>query len=74
MGHIRLGRLPRTRKWIQVLGLIGEGAGTPEVAPSNMDVSQGGLIKASKDLRLNLSNMLSQPRTFRLCQRLARVV
>ncbi len=49
MGHIRLGRLPQTRKWIQVLGLISEGAGAPEVAASTMEASQGGLIKAARD-------------------------
>ena len=49
MGHIRLGRLPRTRKWIQVLDLIGGGAGAPEVAASTMEASQGGLAKAAKD-------------------------
>jgi hypothetical protein len=49
MGHIRLGDLPRTRKWIQVLDLIGGGAGTPEVAAATMDASQGGLAKAAKD-------------------------
>ncbi len=32
MGHIRLGILPRTRKWIEVLDLIGGGAGSSEVA------------------------------------------
>ncbi len=42
MGHIRLGALPRTRKWIQVLDLIGGGAGAPEVAASAMEASQGG--------------------------------
>ena len=49
MGHIRLGTLPRTRKWIQVLDLIGDGAGTPDVAAATMDASQGGLISAEKD-------------------------
>ena len=49
MGHIRLQSLPRTRKWIQVLDLIGGGAGTPEVAAATMDASQGGLAKAAKD-------------------------
>jgi len=49
MGHIRLGRLPRTRKWNQVLGLIGGGADAPEVAASAMEASQGGLVKAAKD-------------------------
>ena len=49
MGHIRLQRLPRTRQWIQVLDLIGGGAGTPELAAATMDASQGGLAAAAKD-------------------------
>lgn len=49
MGHIRLGYLPRTRKWIQVLDLIGGGAGTPQVAAATMEACQRGLLKASKD-------------------------
>jgi hypothetical protein len=49
MGHIRLGTLPRTRQWIQVLDLIGGGAGTPEVAAATMDASQRGLIGAAGD-------------------------
>lgn len=52
MGHIRLGTLPRTRKWIQVLDLIGGGAGAPEIAAATMEASQGGLMKAAKDLGL----------------------
>jgi hypothetical protein len=48
-GHIRLGTLPRTQQWIQVLDLIGGGAGTPDVAAATMDASQGGLIRAAKD-------------------------
>ena len=49
MGHIRLGTLPRTRQWIQVLDLIGGGAGTPDVAAATMDASQRGLASAAKD-------------------------
>ena len=49
MGHVRLGTLARTRKWNQVLDLIGGGAGTPEVAAATMDASQGGLSAAAKD-------------------------
>ena len=49
MGHIRLGTLPRTRQWIQVLDLIGGGAGTPVVAAATMDASERGLISAAKD-------------------------
>ncbi len=49
MGHTRLGRLPRTRKWIQVLDLIGGGAGIPEVAAATMEASQQGLTNAAED-------------------------
>jgi hypothetical protein len=49
MGHIRLGTLPRTRQWIQVLDLIGGGADTSDVAAATMDASQHGLKEAAKD-------------------------
>ena len=49
MGHIRLGTLPRTRKWIEVLDLIGGGAGSLEVAAATMDASDRGLAGAAKD-------------------------
>ena len=49
MGHNILGNLPRTRKWIQVLDLIGGGAGTPEIAAATMEASQEGLSKAAND-------------------------
>ena len=49
MGHIRLGTLPRTRQWIQVLDLIGGRAGMPDVAAATMDASQRGLLRAAKD-------------------------
>jgi alkaline phosphatase len=32
MGHIRLGDLPRTRKWQEVVAFIEGGAGTAQVA------------------------------------------
>jgi hypothetical protein len=49
MGHIRLGTLPRTRQWIEVLDLIGGGASTPDIAAATMDASQRGLSHAAKD-------------------------
>jgi hypothetical protein len=52
MGHIRLGTLPRTRKWIEVLDLIGGGAGSPDVAAATMGASAHGLAGAAKDLGL----------------------
>lgn len=52
MGHIRLGSLPRTRKWMEVLDLIGGGAGSPEVAAKTMDASKRGLAGAANDAGL----------------------
>lgn len=49
MGHIRLGTLPRTRKWIEVLDLVGGGGGSPQVAAATLDASKHGLAKAADD-------------------------
>ena len=49
MGHTRLGDLPKTRKWQQVIALLGEGGGSAEIAAATLDASRGGLVRASKD-------------------------
>lgn len=49
MGHIRLGNLPQTKKWKQVVELIGGGAGAPEVATATLDAAKKGLLEAPKD-------------------------
>jgi hypothetical protein len=49
MGHIRLGRLPRTVKWNQVVSLIDSGASTADIALVAFDASRKGLQTASKD-------------------------
>lgn len=49
MGHVRLGELPRTRNWVQVLDLVGGGAGAPDVAAATMRAAQRGLEEASQD-------------------------
>jgi hypothetical protein len=49
MGHIRLGRLPRTRNWQRVVGLIGAGAATPEIAAATLEASKRGLKEAERD-------------------------
>lgn len=49
MGHVRLGTLPRTRNWIQVLDLVGAGAGAPDVAAATMNAAQRGLEAAAQD-------------------------
>lgn len=49
MGHVRLGILPRTRNWIQVLDLVGGGASAPDVAAATMIAAQRGLEAAAQD-------------------------
>jgi hypothetical protein len=52
MGHIRLGRLPRTRKWQQVVSLIDGGARTSAIAAATLKASENGLEGAAKDVAL----------------------
>jgi hypothetical protein len=49
MGHTRLGNLPRTRKWQQVVALLESGAGTGQVAAATLDASKRGLDQAARD-------------------------
>lgn len=49
MGHVRLGNLPRTRKWQEVVGLIEGGAGTAQVANATTTAAEKGLNLAAKD-------------------------
>lgn len=49
MGHIRLGNLPRTRRWQQVIGLLEAGAGTPQVAAATLEAAKRGLAEAADD-------------------------
>ncbi|MGI8960597.1 MAG: hypothetical protein ACR2IV_12690 [Bryobacteraceae bacterium] len=49
MGHIRLGRLPKTRKWQEVVGLLGARATAPEIAAATIDASRAGLKRAARD-------------------------
>ena len=48
MGHIRLGNLPRTRKWQQVVALLDSGAATDQVAAATLDASKRGLEEAAR--------------------------
>lgn len=52
MGHLRLGELPRTRKWQQVVALIDGGAGTAQIANATITAAEGGLEKAGHDAGL----------------------
>jgi len=49
MGHIRLGNLPRTRKWQQVVALLDSGAPTDQIAAATLDASKRGLLQAAHD-------------------------
>jgi len=49
MGHTRLGDLPRTRKWQQVVALIEGGAGTAQVANATMRAAERGFRLAAED-------------------------
>ena len=52
MGHIRLGTLPKTRKWQQVVSLITEGADVERIAAASADAAEHGLERASSDQAL----------------------
>ena len=49
MGHVRLGTLPKTLKWQQVVGLITEGADVARIAAASADAAEYGLERASAD-------------------------
>lgn len=53
MGHIRLGALPKSRKWEHVVGLIAEGADVDRVAAASADAADHGLEQASRDQGLS---------------------
>src|ERR1700722_183014 len=49
MGHTRLGRLPRLRKWQDVVDLVGAGGITADIAAATLKASQHGLDDAARD-------------------------
>ncbi|MCC7066290.1 MAG: hypothetical protein IT456_26080 [Planctomycetes bacterium] len=49
MGNQRLGPLPRSKRWQQLVGLIVVGAGASQVATATIDAAEQGLSQASKD-------------------------
>jgi hypothetical protein len=53
MGHIRLGTLPRTRRWKEVIDLVGGGASSAAVAAATLDAVDQDLAKAADDPGLN---------------------
>jgi len=49
MGHTRLGRLARTRRWLQVIGLLQAGATAAQVARATMIAAEQGFTAAAND-------------------------
>ena len=49
MGHVRLGTLPKSRKWRQVVEELRLGAGIGAVAASAADAAEASLEAASND-------------------------
>src|SRR5262245_48893331 len=49
MGHIRLGSLPTTKKWNQVVSLIASGANVDQIAAASADAAEYGIERASHD-------------------------
>lgn len=49
MGHLRLGRLPRSRPWKAVIHLLGSGAGVPELAAATALAAENELRAARGD-------------------------
>ena len=51
MGHIRLGTLPRSKKWREVVDLIATDASVEKIAEAAADASDKDLLRASGDPR-----------------------
>jgi len=43
MGHVRLGTLPKTQKWRQVVSLIAGGADVERIAAGSANAAENGL-------------------------------
>ena len=49
MGHIRLGRLPQTRTWQRVVGLLGVAAPTGLIAAASAAAAERAIVQAASD-------------------------
>jgi len=58
MGHIRLGALPRTRKWEQVVELIKRDGNAADVAAAALDAAEKGFQQAAEDEGLGRATWL----------------
>ena len=58
MGHIRLGELPRTRKWEQVVELVKSDGDAAAVAAAALDAAEEGFKEAAEDEGLGQATWL----------------
>ena len=50
MGHLRLGTLPTSKRWKEVVSLIPEPSSTvPDIAAATMEAAKGGVKRAAND-------------------------
>ena len=50
MGHVRTGPLPRTRRWVRVVGLVTGGAGAAQVATATLNAADQAFARAANDV------------------------
>ena len=58
MGHVRLGTLPRSKKWRDVVSLLEAGSSVQAVAEAAAKASEHDLSRASKDPRFQFVTSL----------------
>jgi len=58
MGHIRLGTLPRSKKWRDVVDLLGSEVSAHEIAQAAANASERDLSRASRDPRFQFISSL----------------
>jgi hypothetical protein len=49
LGHQRLGRLPQSKKWAEVIDLLQQGADVGLIAEATSAAAEGGMVDASRD-------------------------
>lgn len=67
MGHIRLGTLSQTKKWLAVVELLGDGASAAEIAEASADAANRDMARMPQDetFRFVLQLLAMAPREAR---------
>lgn len=53
MGHVRLGTLPRTREWKEVVRMIADGSDVPQIAAATLKAADKALARMETDAGFN---------------------